>query len=144
MINGKKYDWEDINIMMPHGLAIGITEINYSDERGIEARYGRGSVPRGYGRKNYSANGSLTLDRDEFERFKLTMGGSIYRVKPLPIVVNYAANDQLPIVDVLPSCKFTKQEISHKQDEDNTGQVKLEFVILEPIKWGGISAMLGA
>jgi hypothetical protein len=141
MINGKKYDWEDMHVMAPNGELVGFNEISYSDEKGIEARYGRGSTPRGYGRKNYAASGSLTLDRDEFERLRLALGGSIYNARPVPIVVNYANYDLPEIVDILPNCKFTKQDTSGKQDEANTGQVKLDFVILEPIKWNGVSAV---
>ncbi|MDR1397642.1 MAG: hypothetical protein LBJ14_07920 [Desulfarculales bacterium] len=140
MINGKKYDWEDVSIMLPSGLAVGVQEISYSDEKGIETLYGRGSTPRGYTRKNYSASGSLVLDRDEFERFKLAMGGSPYTARPVPIVVNYADYDLPPIADILPNCKFTKVETSAKQDDAGTGQMKLEFTILEPIKWGGMPA----
>ena len=26
-INGRNYDWEDINVMLPNGISVGITEI---------------------------------------------------------------------------------------------------------------------
>ena len=65
-INGILYDWESVEIQLPQGVAVGIEEISYTDERPIEARYGKGSTPRGYGRKNYKGSGSMTLDKDEF------------------------------------------------------------------------------
>ena len=48
-INGKLYDWEDIHVVTLRGEQIGITEIKYTDGQSIEARYGRGAVPRGWG-----------------------------------------------------------------------------------------------
>lgn len=139
-INGNFYDWESIDILLPSGVTVGVTEISYSDEKGIEARYGKGSTPRGYGRKKYKASGSMTMDRDEFERLKLVVGGSVYKARPLPVIVKYANDDQIPIVDILPDCKITKQDTSGKEDDDNAGAMKLDFTILSPIKWNGMSA----
>ena len=139
-INGNYYDWESIEIMLPNGIAIGITEISYNDERGIEARYGKGAIPRGFGRKNYKASGNMSLDKDEAQRLQVALGGSFYREKPYPIIVSYANEDQMMIIDVLPDCMITKADTSAKQEDDNAGVVKLDFIILSPIKWGGLSA----
>ena len=139
-INGNLYDWESVEIMGVSGVMAGATEISYNDERSIEARYGKGSVPRGFGRGNYKASGSVTLDLDEYEKLKLACGGSVYNNTPIPIVVKYANDDQLPVIDVLPKCMFTKNDTSAKQGEVTAGERKLDFIILEPIKWGGIAA----
>ena len=45
-INGRNYDWEDISVQLPHGESVGITEIKYGDEQGIEARYGMTLPPK--------------------------------------------------------------------------------------------------
>ena len=136
-INGNLYDWESIEIELPSGITVGMTEINYSDERGVEARYGKGSVPRGYGLKNYAASGSGTLDKDEYERLRSALGGSLYTKTPWVIVVSYANYDQAAIVDIIKGVMITKQDTSVKQNDDNTGQVKIDFVALEPIEWNG-------
>lgn len=139
-INGNLYDWESVEITSISGVMVGATEITYSDERSVEARYGKGSVPRGYGRGNYKATGSVTMDLDEFQKFQLACGGKIYNQTPVPIVVKYANDDQLPVVDILPKCMFTKNDTSAKQGETTAGERKLDFIILEPIKWGGVAA----
>lgn len=139
-INGNLYDWESITIQGPQGEISGITEITYSDERPVEARYGKGAVPRGYGRKNYKASGSLSLDKDEFERLRTAMGGSVYASSPVTIVVGYGATGQSTLTDTLPDCVFTKQDTSAKSDEDNSGAVKMDFTVLSPIKWNGTEA----
>ena len=127
-------------IKLPSGTAGGVSEINYSDEKGVEPRYGKGAVARGYGRKNYKASGSLTMDREEFEKLKTSMGGNVYK-KPVNIVVSYGNDDMPSVTDTLPDVMFTKSDSSNtKQDSDNVSQMKLDFIILSPIKWGGVAA----
>lgn len=144
-INGRQYDWEDVGVMLPSGEAIGITEIKYEDGQSITARYGKGSVPRGYGRGNYEASGSMTLCRDEWERLKLilagTGGGKIYDHTPFEIVVAYANNDMGHATDVLKSCKITKfSGGGGSQGDDNVSPMSCDFTILEPIIYNGTPA----
>ena len=139
-INGNYYDWESIEIQLPNGIAVGATEISYNDERGIEARYGKGAIPRGYGRKNYKAAGNMSLDKDEAERLRSALGGGFFTKSPFPIIVSYANHDQPTVTDTLPDCMITKTDTSAKQEDDNVGVVKLDFAILSPIKWDGADA----
>ncbi|MDH3975531.1 MAG: hypothetical protein OEV42_14735 [Deltaproteobacteria bacterium] len=140
-INGNLYDWESVEIVLPSGVAIGVEEISYTDEQGIEGRYGKGSTARGYGRKNYKASGSMTLDKDEAARLRLLLGGSVYKAVPFPIIVSYSNDDQPTMADVLPDVKITKSDTGAKQDEANVGKEKFDFEILSPIKWNGIDAV---
>lgn len=141
-INGRNYDWEDIHVQLPHGEAVGITEIKYTDGQSIEARYGRGAVPRGWGRGNYEASGSMVLDRDEWERFKDGIGGdAIYDHDPFTIVVCYANRDMGTVTDTLKSCKVTKFDgAGGAQGDANASPISCEFTILEPIEWNGTPA----
>ncbi|HBV41432.1 MAG TPA: hypothetical protein DEB43_02145 [Desulfovibrio sp.] len=144
-INGRQYDWEDISVMLPSGQAIGITEIKYEDGQSVTARYGKGAVPRGYGRGNYEASGSMVLDRDEWEKFKIYLAatgkGKIYDHTPFTVVVMYANNDMGTITDTLKSCKIGKNSGGGaSQGDDNASPMSLEFTILEPILWNGIPA----
>lgn len=143
-INGRNYDWEDIHVQLPYGEAVGITEIKYTDGQSVEARYGRGSVPRGYGRGNYEASGSMVLDRDEWERLKEHLagdGGAIYDHDLFTIVVCYSNNDMGTITDTLKSCKITKFDGGGAaQGDANASPITCEMSILEPIEWNGIPA----
>ncbi len=140
MVNGHKYDWESVEIKLPNGTAIGITDINYNDEKGIEKRYGKGAVPRGYGRKNYNASGDITIDRDEYESLKNALGGTVYGDNPFQIVVSYGNNDMPTVTDTLPDVLIAKQSTGAKQDSENAGEMKLDLEFLSPIKWGGRAA----
>lgn len=139
-INGNEYDWESMEIRLPHGVAVDITEISYSDEAPIEEHYGKGGKPTGYGRKNYKASGSMTIGKTEFEALKTNLGGSVYKGKPFSIVVGYANDDMATITDTLPDVKITKTDTSGKQGDDKVGAKKLDFKILSPIKWGDSEA----
>lgn len=142
-INGRNYDWEDITVTLPGGDAVGITEIKYTDGQSIEARYGKGAVPRGYGRGNYEASGSMVLDRDQWEILKgeLAADGGIYDHKPITIVVAYANDDMGNITDTLKDCKITKFDGGGgAQGDTNVSPISCEFTILSPIEWNGTPA----
>ena len=148
-VNGRNYDWEDMHIVLPSGEAVGITEIKYTDGQSIEARYGRGAVPRGWGRGNYEASGSMVLDRDEWEKFKLALKatsgtGGIYDHTPFPIVVSYANDDMGTVIDTLPDCKISKFDGGGgSRGDDNVSPITCEFTILSPILWNGVPAKRG-
>lgn len=148
-INGKQYDWEDIHVVTLSGEQIGITEIKYTDGQSIEARYGRGAVPRGWGRGNYEASGSMVLDRDEWENLKKALAASssakdIFGHRPFPIIVSYANDDMGTIVDMLKDCKITKFDGGGaSQGDANASPITCEFTILSPIVWNGTPANAG-
>lgn len=141
MINGKQYGWEDISVNFPNGVLVGITEIEYSDKKDIEALYGKGSNPTGYGEGNYSSEGKAKLSRSEFENLTsaLTAEGakSVYRHKPFPIIVSYANDDMPTVTDVLRSCKITSLSNGPKQG-DKSVDVEIQFQILDGINWNGM------
>lgn len=141
MINGQMYDWESIEVQLPGGIAVGISSIDYEDERPIEERYGKGSTPIGYGRKNYKASAKIELDMDEAERLRMALGGSFYDTVPFSVVVSYADYNLPTVIDVLPSCMITKTSTGGKQGDDNVGGRKFDLKILEPIQWGGEPAL---
>lgn len=143
-VNGQAYDWEDISVILPHGEAAGITEIKYEDGQPVTARYGKGSVPRGFGRGNYEASGSMVLDRDEWEKLKKELtanGGGIYDHEPFTIVVSYANDNLGTITDTLKQCKITKfSGAGGSQGDDNASPMTCELTILRPILWNGVPA----
>lgn len=142
MINGKRYDWEDITVVLPTGIAVYITDISYSDSQAATARYGKGGIPKGYGRGNYEASGSMTIDLEEWEKLKLALLPSIYDHIPFNITVSYAETMVPVVTDILPQVKITKVDTSNSQGSENAGAKTIEFAILKPIKYNFIPAKL--
>lgn len=139
-INGKTYDWEDIDLRLPGmGSVVGVENIEYSDQVDIEAAYGKGSNPRGYGKGNYSAEGKITLSKEAHRDLIKTAkakGKTIYTLPPFDIPVSYANEDQPTTTDILKSVKFKKQSNSAGQG-DKSLKVELELAIIGGIKWDG-------
>ncbi len=140
LINGKLFDWSDVTVQLPSGISVGLTEISYNDSLGIEFRYGKGNLPRGYGSKNYEAAGAMTLDKDEADTFRENLGGTVFR-KPFTVIVSYATEGGSPVTDTLKQCIIEKQDTSGKQGDANVGAVKYDFKIGKPIEWNGSPAV---
>ena len=139
-INGKNYDWEDMSVNLPTGIAAAIKEAKYSDEQPVTAHYGKGAIPFGYGRGNYAASLTFILYRDEWERLtpELAKNGGIYDHDPFTVVVSYANNDKPEIVDTLKSVKITKFDGGGgAQGDDSVSEITCECIVLEPILWNG-------
>ena len=142
MINGKRYSWEDISIRLPHGLAVDITKVEYSDEKDLRAVYGKGSMPRGRGAGNYKAEGKVTLLREEFQRllaYARGHGGSFYKMPPFEITVSYANEDEPMVTDVLHQCAFTKRSTSADQGAEKV-EVELDIAVFGGITMAGVPA----
>lgn len=142
MINGKRYGWEDITVTLPYGIAIDIDSISYGDKKDTEAVYGKGSNPVGYSEGNYSAEGKMTLAKEEFDKLNLYArmdGGSIYRIKPFTTSVSYANEDEPTTTDVLNKCKITAVSAEQKQGDKGIKR-EVSFIILEPIIWNAQDA----
>lgn len=140
MINGKQYDWEDIDIRLPGlGSLVGVQGIEYSDEKEIEPVHGKGSNPVGYGAGNYKAEGKLTLLKSAFNdlvTFARRRGKSIYTLPAIDIPVSYANEDQPTTTDILKGVKFKKVSSSASQG-DRGLTVELEMAIIGGIWWDG-------
>lgn len=140
MINGKSYSWEDIGVVMPHGEMVNFQNVDYSDGKETEPVYGKGSNPTGYGTGNYSAEGKLTLKKEEHDRFieyAKKLNKSLYKIPPFPVTVSYSNEDQPTKTDILKSCKIAKVSQSGGQG-DKELKVEYEIKILDGIWRDGL------
>lgn len=141
MINGKKYSWEDISVQLPHGDIVDFQNVDYSDGKEAEPVYGKGSNPTGYGTGNYSAEGKLTMLKEEHYKFiewAKKQGKSLYKLPPFPVAVSYANEDQDTKTDILKSCKIVKVSESSGQG-DKEIKVEYEIKILDGIWRDGLA-----
>lgn len=142
IINGKVYDWGDINIAIP-GLTLEVQEISYDDELEKEAAYGKGQRPRGYGEGNYKSEGKISLLRDDYDdliQHCKTQNVGLYKLVIPKIVVSYADGNNRTKTDVLNTITFTKA--SHKGSQgDKSLKVDLDFLIVNGIDRDGVKPL---
>lgn len=140
MINGVKYAWEGITVNASQGEMIDIKDISYDESREKEALYGKGSHPVGYGKKNYSASGKLTLRREELLQWEQHEGKNVLDLSPFPITVSYAAEGMDTTTDVLRQCVITTRNGMGAAQGDGEITVDLDFLILGGVESNGIEA----
>lgn len=142
IINGKAYDWSDVDVQMP-GLNIEVQEISYDDELEKELVYGRGSRPRGYGTGNYKASGKISLLRDDYNDLVDYCNKKkipFYKLFIDKIVVTYGAEGQPMRTDVIEKVTFAKRSGGGKQG-DKSLTVDLDMVIVGQIVSDGMRAI---
>ncbi|MBM4394360.1 MAG: hypothetical protein FJ087_01565 [Deltaproteobacteria bacterium] len=143
MVNGNDYDWESLEAAMPWGTAMKVTSIEYGDEKDLKPNYGKGSMPRGYGRGKYSAEGKMTVSLEEFDRCialaKAQKVEGFFRIPPFPITCSYGNTDRRTRTDVLKQCLFKKRDFK-RSEGDERAPVELEFLILGGIDTDGLPA----
>ncbi|WP_052444843.1 hypothetical protein [Flammeovirga sp. OC4] len=110
-INGKAYDSADVTVAILGVPIIETSEISYNSEREHQLNYALGSSkPTSYSEGKYSYNASITLYMSEVVALEKAMGGDrdLMKIKPFPITVSYANEDNDIIVDVI-IAKFQSQ-----------------------------------
>jgi hypothetical protein len=143
LINGKVYDWESITIGLPHGILIGIENIDYEDELESELAYGKGSKALGYGNGNYKASTKITIMREELEKlmgYAKSIGKPLYRIPPFPVTVSYANDGQRTKTDIIKGCKLTKTAHKAAQNAKKL-TVDLDLLVVDQIVRDGLAAV---
>lgn len=139
MINGKRYAWEDKTISLPHGTLVDVEDMTYDDKSNATAIYGRGNTPVGYGHGKYEGTWKATVLREEYNRLlqhAQKLGKTIYKLRPFPISVAYANDDQGKTVDRLPDCIITERKFGSAQG-DTSEKVELSGIFLSPLETNG-------
>jgi hypothetical protein len=142
VINGKNFDWENVEIFLDGVIVTDVKEINYTDEQEWEKQYSGGSRPIAIGRGNYNASGDITVGRaayDELNTIARVAGKTVYDFKPGIIVVSYGTKtvpedegafievSHSPLhTDTILNFVFSKRDFGIKQN-DKGNSVKLEF-----------------
>lgn len=138
-VNGKVYDWGDVDWKFP-GLTVEIQEISYDDEQEKEVVYGKGNLPRGWGSGNYKASGKVSMLRDDYDAFNdYCRKNSIpfYTLLFPKVVVSYAEAEGSIRTDVLNNVSFSKRSIKAAQN-DKSIKVELDLIIAGTIEWDGV------
>ncbi len=102
MINNTVYDYESVKLTLPSGIITTGTDISYSQKKDIDVVNDMRGVPRGYVRKAFEGDFSLTMSLSEYEKLSASAGvRGILGMDPIPVVVNYATMGMPVITDML-------------------------------------------
>ena len=143
IVNGKAYDWGDVDVKLPGLEGMQVQEISYGDELEKELAYGKGQKPRGYGEGNYKAQGKISILRDDFDAlldYCKSKGTALFRLVIPKIVVSYANTGDRTRSDVLTGATFTKRDTKAAQG-DKSLKVDLDMLIAGGIESDGVAAL---
>lgn len=135
-INGAYYDFSSIEAVLGTiGVCINLADINYSQKLDPGVFRGTGAKVRGRTRGTYTAEGNLTIYKEDYERLKFSLAakslGQGYMTAAFIIVVTYRSYGAfVPVVDTLRGCRITSEDNNHSQG-NNALVVKLNLSIME-------------
>jgi hypothetical protein len=134
-IQGQVYAWSNINISFLNGVAIGVTNISYSDAQEIEDVYGAGVNPVGRGFGNYTAEATVTLYMEELESIKLIApNGRLQDIPEFNIIVAYTPDAAAKVVThKLNNCRFKNNGRTVAQN-DKMIEFECELIVSD-ITW---------
>lgn len=142
-INGKVYQYDNLEIVINGIPYPGIVEINYSDT--LEPGILRGTSPfmRGRTRGSYEAEASLTIAKEDFEPVKaalIRIGRGGFGETEFLISVSYADPTSPLINDTIEGCRIKHQENSHSSGNSDGLVTKIDLSVFR-IGWNGLYAV---
>ena len=135
LINGIRYDFGSIQLMLDGDLYISVKSISYNDS--CTGGKIRGTHPQPLGRTGgeYEATASIELFKHSADELRQKLGNG-FMFKVFEAVVNYAPAGQPVITDRIMGCRISKQDTSPSQGTDGV----TEKIDLDPMKiiWNGV------
>lgn len=139
LINGKAYDWSEIDIRFSNiaGEPIaGIKAISWKRDRKSELNYGIGSQPisRGFGNWTYEA--SIDLDYNaQVTLQRLSPDGTLHGLGEFDVVISHQNSDEgKETTTLIQRCIFTEDGMDAKQDDtDFVATFKLNPAAITPV-----------
>lgn len=135
-INGRQYEFADINIMIGGRLIEGLRGIKYTAKQDKELMYGKGNKPRSIQKGNISYEGELTIDQGELETMRALAlakyGDRSILNLTFDAAVTYGnpSKGDILVADILIGIQFTEEPKEMKQG-DKFMEVALPFIYLD-------------
>ncbi len=117
LVNGRAYDYVDIQLSILGAQLNGITEVNYTSEQEKVNNFGTGFYPvsRGHGARDSS--GSLGINMNEVEALRnVAPGGDLLDLPAFDIVIVFG-NVQNPKTHVVKNCEFLNDGVEAAQGD---------------------------
>ena len=119
LINGKAYDFTEIDVKILGVSVAGVSAISYTEEQEKVNNFGAGSRPvsRGHGAINASA--SITISMNDIEAIReVAQDGSLLKIPSFDILVTFL-NSQKVATHILKNCEFLSDGVEAAQADTN-------------------------
>lgn len=147
-INGAYFDFTSIEAVLgPIGICINLTDINYSQKLDPGLFRGTSAKLRGRSRGIYTADGNLTIYKEDYEKLKIALSakalGYGYMTVPFLITVVYRSYGVfIPAKDTLRGVRIISEDNNHSAG-NNVLVVKLGLSIMD-VSSNGMDAVSDA
>jgi hypothetical protein len=123
LINGKAFDYVDIQVSILGVELNGVTEINYTEEQEKVNNFGTGNNPVSRGRGPRDTTGSIGLDMNEVEALRdAAPNGSLLDLPSTDVVIIFG-NVQNPQTHQIKNMEFTDDGVETTQGDTNVVRV---------------------
>src|SRR4051812_25063026 len=136
LINGVRYSFSSIELALDGATMIGFKELSY--KAALDPGEVRGAAAQLIGRTRgqFSADGALTLYRQEFDELVARLGPG-FMERSFPIAAMYADEGQPTVCDQLIGCRIKNVDKSSSEGSEAL-TVKLDLHIML-IRFNGVS-----
>ena len=123
LINGRAYDYVDIQVSILGAEINGVTEINYTSEQEKTNNFGTGVFPTSRGRASRNSSGSIGLSMNEVEALReVAPLGNLLDIPSFDIVIVFG-NVQAPRTHVVKNVEFTDDGVETSQGDASVNRV---------------------
>ena len=127
LVNGRAYDYVDIQLSILGAQLNGVTEINYTSEQEKTNNFGTGIWPTSRGHGARDTSGSIGLNMNEVEALReVAPAGDLLNIPAFDIVVVFG-NVQAPKTHVVKNCEFTNDGVETSQGDSVVNRI-FDFV----------------
>jgi hypothetical protein len=123
LVNGRAYDYVDVQLSILGAEINGVTEINYTQEQEKANNFGTGVFPTSRGRAQRDCSGSLGLSMNEVEALReIAPLGNLLDIPSFDIIIVFG-NVQAPQTHVVKAVEFTDDGVETSQGDTQIARV---------------------
>lgn len=134
LVNGKAYEWADIQINILGNIFTGATAIKYSEPQEMKNVMAAGRFPNSRIYGQVSPEGSITLLMAEVESIqRVAPLGRIQDIPEFDIVVMYLDSANVTVKHVIRKCRFTSNS---RETETGSDAIAVEIpLVIANVDW---------
>lgn len=119
LINGRAYDYAQIQVTILGVPVAGVSAISYSQEQEKVNNFGAGSNPVSRGHGTIDTSASITISMNDVEAIRdVAPNGSLLAIPAFDISVTFL-NAQKVVTHVIKNCEFTNDGMEATQGDTN-------------------------